>query len=325
MAPPGNSFALLALVAAAALVLLLATAPTGSLASAGCPGSGWTGTRTLNAGAEFTLSYKVDQPNELLVIRLRAKTTGWLGFGLSESGHMIGADIVTATVEDGIARLEDRFTAWDAYPLSFIAPEKDKCQHWTTVCAFEDGTYTDMILSRPLNTSDSQDRPIVQGEMFIIYAWGLADTVAYHGSRRGSTSPSFVPPADATATVDITLNNFRMENRRTQYVLQLVDLTATNRHVVAVEPLIKPADQAFVRKCTSAQHNDTLWVTNIWYTDHILVHDCGPVNFFPLAGRPLPVGSPVATATPISPLGISPCKPRNTSHSLLFDTNFINL
>ena len=224
-----------------------------------CPGSDWTGEKTLHAAKEFTLHYKVE--GDVLVIRLRAKTTGFLGFGLSEAGHMLGSDIVTVAVVNGEARIEDRFAGWTSFSPNSVAPwnipppRKDSEQSWQSECASEAGGYTDVILSRPLRTADCADREIINEEMSVIYAWGDDDTVAYHGANRGSTRLNFfeeppIPfsPNGYTEIKEIFLNEYSLGSTATQYVLQLVDLGTDNvQHIVAMEPVILDEDKDFIR------------------------------------------------------------------------------
>jgi hypothetical protein len=228
-------------------------------AQAACEGSNWDGTKTLDATVEYTLNYKID--GEYLVIRLRAKTLGFLGFGFSESGHMIGSDIVTSAVINGYLRVEDRFAGWTSFPTSLDnipKPREDKCSHWSAVCGSEDSQYTTVIVSRRLDTNDTEDRPVTRGLMNIIYSWGEDDTINYHGANRGSTTvaffndveTTFVAPADANSTTTITLNNYAMTTTVTQYVVQEFDLGTTIKHIVAIEPVIAAADLKYVRKLT---------------------------------------------------------------------------
>ena len=225
-----------------------------------CPGDeDWTGQITLHEATEYALQYKVQE--ERLVVRLRAKTTGFLGFGLSEAGHMLGSDIVTAAVVNGEARIEDRLAGWAPFSLEgslqIATPSIDTNQSWVSECASESGGYTDIILSRPLVTGDCADRDVVEGNMFVIFAWSDTDLVTYHGANRGSTivnffaapaPTTFTPPEDADSSFDFLLNNYAMPSDVTQYVLQVTDIGTENKHVVAVEPLIQEEDAEFVRK-----------------------------------------------------------------------------
>ena len=64
-----------------------------------CPslGDGWT-TKLLSSDIDFYAHHKV--VDSTLHLRLEGKTTGWLGFGFGEptTGHMKGADMMTAYI-----------------------------------------------------------------------------------------------------------------------------------------------------------------------------------------------------------------------------------
>ena len=67
----------------------------------------------------------------------------WLGFGFAEqnSGHIKGSDIVTATIENGMVKVEDRFAdfAPSGYTETFgesfsgLTASVDTFQDWTIV------------------------------------------------------------------------------------------------------------------------------------------------------------------------------------------------
>ena len=105
---------------------------------------------------------------------------GWVGFGISDSGGMVGADIVTATVQNGNVAVSDRFSTAESYPT------QDACADWKAVGGAVVGSYTVVELERKLATGDSQDLPIMDNGMptRIIVAKGDSDTFAYHGSNR---------------------------------------------------------------------------------------------------------------------------------------------
>ena len=105
---------------------------------------------------------------------------GWVGFGISDSGGMVGADIVTATVQNGNVAVSDWFSTAESYPT------RDTCADWKAVGGAVVGSYTVVELERKLATGDSQDLPIMDNGMptRIIVAKGDSDTFAYHGSNR---------------------------------------------------------------------------------------------------------------------------------------------
>jgi len=219
----------------------------------------------LNTDNDYALQYKADENSSLLYIRLRARTTGWLGFGLSESGHMVGSDIVTVSIVNGEPVVEDRFAQWNAHPFAGSVPQLDMCNQWQVICAQEEGGYTDVVIARPFETEDTEDRIVTRGRQPVIFAWGDdSDVASYHGIRRGSTLVAFFNdvPAEFEApnvtdrTFDLVLNDYQLSKDRTHYVLQKFDLGEDARHIVAVEAIVRDEDLQFARAFTHMWRDD---------------------------------------------------------------------
>jgi hypothetical protein len=218
----------------------------------------WSGHKLLTQQVNYTLDYYVNETEGRLYIKLRAQTTGFLGFGLSESGAMVGSDIVTAAIINNQPSVQDRFVPWDAYPFFPPTPKVDECNHWQTICGSEQNGFSEFILSRALDTKDPEDRKIQKGDMYIIFAWGEpgVNFVSYHGSRRGTSAVSFYndvpstfePPAEADGSITLTINNYEITGDTTQYVLQKIDLGPDDGHIIAAEPIIRTEDEAVARK-----------------------------------------------------------------------------
>jgi len=84
------------------------------------------------------------------------------------------------------------------------------------------------------------------------------------------------------------MNDYTLAATRTQYVLQLIDLGADTKHVVAVEPLIQTDDGKPL-------------------IHHMLLHDCGNnSDALAFGGSQIPLDTPMNTGT-FSPLGVNPC------------------
>mmetsp|Transcript_17059 Transcript_17059/g.22328 ORF Transcript_17059/g.22328 Transcript_17059/m.22328 type:complete len:615 (-) Transcript_17059:1887-3731(-) len=213
----------------------------------------WTARRELlaNNGEIYYLSYTVDKVEKVLVIKVVAKTTGWIGFGFGEptSGSMIGADIVTASVDDsrGFVEVKDWFVGWSAYPWNSdsLYPVQDPGESdWVALSGYVKDGWTTVILKRSLSTGKEDDRDIVPGKMKIIYAYGYGSEVSYHGLNRGSAEVDFMsPPASFEAPLDthgnwtLTMNKFSSFSRHspTTYVCKSWELpTDKERHITAI-------------------------------------------------------------------------------------------
>jgi DOMON domain len=185
----------------------------------------YNGTSGGNTGV--ALHWKVDEENLHLAVAARA--SGWVGFGLAETGGMKGADVVLfAAAQPGVLR--------DAHILDVRLPLDDDCQDWV----FKNSTVEDGFIIfegyRKLDTLDSQDHailddsdPLVPPQRFIA-AWGDAESVSYHGLYNAQGSIRWYSGVDELALVhqklekqadgyfDLVVPNHTLQAVKTDYV-----------------------------------------------------------------------------------------------------------
>ena len=123
-------------------------------------------------------------------IQVTAPTTGWVGFGLSESGGMIGGDQLVVIVDDvtGDVTWDDHNSIIEAQPIV------DDCNDWTVLNACQGSSETIFRARRKLDTGDTQDWQILNNSHAtrVIAAYGMSDTFSYHGvDYRMSTKIDF--------------------------------------------------------------------------------------------------------------------------------------
>ena len=177
----------------------------------------------LSQAANMVLQFKADA--DTLTVALSASAqVGYLGFGFPEqgSGAMPGADMVTVTFgSGGVAKAVDRYVPWQAFPyapyggsyrvtntLSIVAspsvfPNRD-CDNngtddWVVVSALQTNACKQVVLKRKLVTSDPNDRPVPVGQARFLWAYGLNNSVSYHGGARGVGSATFLPDPNLQA------------------------------------------------------------------------------------------------------------------------------
>jgi DOMON domain/Copper type II ascorbate-dependent monooxygenase, N-terminal domain len=126
----------------------------------------------------IAVHWKLDDENIYLAVAVRA--FGWVGFGLSESGGMKGADVIIfESAKPG--QLRDAHISDERYPID------DDCQDWVFVDARTDGGFLIFEGYRKLLTMDTQDHAIINDvdsvvpAQRIIAAWGDSETASYHG------------------------------------------------------------------------------------------------------------------------------------------------
>lgn len=116
-----------------------------------------------------------------------ARAEGWVGFGISEAGGMLGSDI--ALYEASASALTDRHVI-----EAHAEPLLDECQDWTLNDATVGGGWIIVEVSRSLDTGDKQDHAIKADADFwtaptrIIAAWGDSSSISYHGSNKARSA-----------------------------------------------------------------------------------------------------------------------------------------
>jgi hypothetical protein len=159
---------------------------------------------------------------------------------------MPGADFVTVQFANGVASVVDRWN--DQFGL----PKVDCSQDWTLVNFERVGGRAIAEIRRALNTSDTQDRPIVAGPTRILYAWGTDETPAYHGENRGLDAIEFVsagyvlpPLPDDGIYAEFLMPNVSVPTAETTYACKSFPLPSDRPyHAVSVQALVQPSTSA---------------------------------------------------------------------------------
>lgn len=130
-------------------------------------------------------------------VAVAVRATGWVGFGISEAGGMLGSDIA-------LFETANPSTIRDSYVVEdFDVPKEDDCQHWTLIDSTIDSGWLIVEMSRLLDTKDLQDHALMDDSQLpiatrLIAAWGDSPTASYHGFQVGKTSTTiFDNQADA--------------------------------------------------------------------------------------------------------------------------------
>ena len=152
-------------------------------------------------------------------LQLTAPTTGWVGFGISESGGMIGGDEFVASVDDTTGAV----TSGDYHSTvqDGTAPILDDCDDWVVISGTQTTESTVIVVRRKLDTGDTQDWPILNETMStrVMLAYGNTDDFGYHGNdQRATTKIDFynedLSPAIQIAAFDASsdVSSFTMLN-----------------------------------------------------------------------------------------------------------------
>ncbi len=224
---------------------------------------------------EATLSWSFDNETKMFSFGLEINTTNvsttdavWVGIGIGEqsSGSMLGADIFTAEFDKDVLNnctTTNRHVPFTAYPIgsgnTTVFPNPDRCQSdrsWKLISCKRDTAAKTLVLEvrRPVEAVTDQDRAIGAGSQPIMYAYGVADTVAYHHTNRATTrvmlvnrdgsypeTAEFVLPDDVVQTFTMQAGNFLLPNERTTYacVSKKLNLSGEKMYMVAAENIIE--------------------------------------------------------------------------------------
>jgi hypothetical protein len=136
--------------------------------------------------------WNVDKDDDTIRLAIAVRASGWVGLGISEAGGMIGSDVALFAASDPSVVV-------DAHVVDSLSmPMTDGCQNWklesSTLATMGGNGWMIVEVSRPLDTGDAQDRPIVYdvdpwtAPTRIIAAWGDDDAVSYHGDKKARGS-----------------------------------------------------------------------------------------------------------------------------------------
>jgi hypothetical protein len=140
------------------------------------------------AGVSFELAFIGDE----VEITMKAKTTGWIAYGLDPENRMGGADIVIAYFKDGKAY------ARDDYADSAFGHRPDVSQGGTDDIRSVTGTEADGVTSvtvrLPRLSKDSKDKKFTPGKHKLLLSYGLKDDPSAKHASRGSAEIDIPAP-----------------------------------------------------------------------------------------------------------------------------------
>lgn len=156
----------------------------------------------------YQVFWDFDAETETSQFAVRARTAGWVGFGLSPDGGMIGSDVVIGWVDGANVFFHDRYADAQA------PPPIDASQDWTLVAGEEEDGYTILQFTRPWITCDDRDRNIEANTARVVYSWNTVDpadanSVMYHGfTQRGSASINLLGGQRETVPDPVDVESF---------------------------------------------------------------------------------------------------------------------
>ncbi len=222
----------------------------------------------------------------------------WAGIGIGEqtSGSMLGADIVTAQFDRSVLNVcskKNRHVPFAPFPIgdgiNRVFPAENRCQSdvsWKLVsCAREPATNKlTFEVQRPMQAVTHQNRAISPGAQPVMYAYGLAKSVAYHSANRATKRVILVrkdgsyPPPDRALLPDDIVKSFTIQadkylvpSTRTTYVCTSRKMNLTKGEtlymVAATNIVEEKAHHFIVYGCEDNAFTRSYMKTQACYTD----------------------------------------------------------
>lgn len=117
-------------------------------------------------------------------ISIKAKTSGWVAVGFNPTSRMENADMIIGSVQDGNVTVIDQFST------GIYGPHSPDIELGGTddIIEFggrEEGGFTIIEFSRPLDTGDQYDNVLARGKVEIIWSYGANDDIERQHITRG--------------------------------------------------------------------------------------------------------------------------------------------
>ncbi|XP_074645948.1 DBH-like monooxygenase protein 1 homolog [Tubulanus polymorphus] len=225
---------------------------------------------------EYLLEWRYDEKEMkggTITFRVTVKTTGYVGFGLSQSGAMKGSDIVIGWVTNGKAQLYDMHGIGNEIPL------QDKKDNWNLIEGNEENGNTQLTFSRNLDTCDEgEDIKIESGAIKIIFSFNNEDPIdignaRYHGSNRGvrtlylldEPAPTVKPGPDVKI-YDLRPRKVALTSAKTTYYCSFVKMqlpVGQKFHALKLRHNVVKGNELIVHhvlvyRCPAGMYNDSL-------------------------------------------------------------------
>lgn len=219
---------------------------------------------------------------ETILIKIEAKTHGYLSLGFSPNGGMKGSDLYIGWIHNSEIFFLDTF----AYNNS--VPVKDASQDFTLLGGFQNESHTSITFSRRWNTCDQlQDLPLGGDTVRVVWAYHPDDPqdnrIIYHGhTRRGVRSlflkepPKLEIPVDDLQHLkhwDLRAQNTRLPNDdHTHYWCQIFKAPTLDQkhHMIGFEPIIHPGHESYLHHMVlyecHVNHDDS---SGNWFERHV--------------------------------------------------------
>jgi len=171
---------------------------------------------------DYYATWTADMDAQIITFHVVARTTGYVGLGLSRFSGMSDADIVIGGIfPNGTTYFGDYYSLTNSN-----TPVLDESQDWFLDSASENGTHTELVFHRAFDTEDApNDHVITDALTTFIWAYGSTDDIRAHGSSFRNmylasilNFPNCFPPPEPEPCTDCPLI-VRRETLDPKYIL----------------------------------------------------------------------------------------------------------
>jgi hypothetical protein len=141
----------------------------------------------------LTMSHVMNPINETLTVELVYEGEGWLGFGFSTSGHMIGSSAVIGLPDEPLSPTNPGKYSLGGHSTAAVRLMSDEAQTLTDTSITQNATHTTMKFTKHL-VEDGELAIDAYGENTFIYGTGVANALSQH-NRDGAFTMKLTPCA----------------------------------------------------------------------------------------------------------------------------------
>ncbi|CAG7834112.1 unnamed protein product [Allacma fusca] len=239
------------------------------------PKSGIQGKRTETLHPDYRVEWQADYGEKTIEFWISVSTTGFVGFGISNTGHTDGADVVIGGIREGSVYFQD-------YHGINTALVVDEIQNWDVKNIKESDAKTVLHLKRKFETEDIYDVDITFGTTKLLWMIGQDDDLSNFEGLMGSYPVNLLDPPlpeinlSESEAFHMNLSIDLDPTVETLYYCQVFKRNATNEtHITAITPTLDSPEA-------------------LKHVHHINIYGCKPskdsipdpdVLFGPLAGQ----------------------------------------
>eukprot|EP00456_Euglypha_rotunda_P030876 TRINITY_DN24050_c0_g1_i1.p1 TRINITY_DN24050_c0_g1~~TRINITY_DN24050_c0_g1_i1.p1 ORF type:complete len:262 (+),score=37.17 TRINITY_DN24050_c0_g1_i1:24-809(+) len=128
----------------------------------------------VDADSQYTLYWEADENAGVMRIGLEINVIGWIGFGISSTGGMVGSDVFIAYIySNSTTVLNDRMATAKAEPGKDV--NAGGVENWNLLSSSRTATMMTIEATRSFTSGDSRDLNFTAGPMKLVFSYYTGD------------------------------------------------------------------------------------------------------------------------------------------------------